>query len=508
MDPKHTQTPPAQTDAGNATVQTPPEPQAGDADVFATTLEKMSGTLATVATTVGDLNTRLEKAEKVQYPFGAPNGGGRGPAVHTGESANTSRPYSLMRLCVALRKKADHVPNWQENAKVELALSERLQKAYNGIGISNGGCLVPLGADLMPTEDSEMADGTVLPGLPVALVKECRDVMENSLAGFDMDELKWLAQHGRQKLAKDLSANVATAGGTLIAFPSQGELIELLRSMSVMNKVGAQEIDLPPQGSIRFPRITSGITIAAYSEGQTITESTPGTSALLLQAKAYAGLVDIPEELMKFSTSVSVEAWLRTEFALDMNTQTDRDMIYGGGGTAMQGILNFSGLTSVTASTVATDGNTLGPEDPIRLFAAVADANAPVDRGFFYAMTNTLWGGLITRKNSQGAFMFSFASNQIGGGRAANSLNGNPVIGSTNIPTNRVKGAGTNLTLLLGGVGSEWVIGRAGVIDIVVTNSDASKFQQRISTMRGTQYMDAGPRHEESFGVIDSLLNA
>jgi hypothetical protein len=62
--------------------------------------------------------------------------------------------------------------------------------------------------------------------------------------------------------------------------------------------------------------------------------------------------------------------------------------------------------------------------------------------------------------------------------------------------------------MVLGGVGSEWVIARAGVAEIVMTNSDGTKFQNRVSTMRGTIYADAGPRHEQSFGVIDTLLNA
>ena len=206
---------------------------------------------------------------------------------------------------------------------------------------------------------------------------------------------------------------------------------------------------------------------------------------------------------------------MRTEFIRELALQTDRDMIYGAGGTAINGIINYSGVQTVTASTTAANGDTLEPQDPVRLFAAVADANAPVDRGFFFAMTNTLWGGITTRRadavtagDGAGPFVFSALTQVVGGGKVQKTLNGYPVVCSTQLPTNRSKGASSNLTVLLGGVGSEWIIARSGVAEIVVTNSDASKFQQRISTMRGTIYMDAGPRHEESFGYIDDLLNS
>ena len=198
--------------------------------------------------------------------------------------------------------------------------------------------------------------------------------MKASLEGLDPDE--W------RSIRKDLSANTATTGGTLVALPSQGELIELLRAQEVFSRVGAREITLPPQGSIRFPRHTSGITIGSFAEGATVTESTPGTGELLLQAKAYSGLVDVPEELMKFATSVSVEAWLREQFVRDLSLQTDSDMISGAGGTGIQGVINYSGLRTVTASTTGGNGDTLDPEDPVRLPADIADQNAPVDQGF------------------------------------------------------------------------------------------------------------------------------
>jgi HK97 family phage major capsid protein len=490
----------------SAAVADPPAPNG--AALVVDRLEELTKSNAAQMAELKAMNEKLEKASGVQYPFGLPNGAS-GPGIISGESPNSSRSYSLMRYTRALAKKADGHSDWRDYAKTELQLAEKLCKAYEPMGYAGKGMLVPLGADRMPIVETETVAGEKLPGVPAELVKECRDLMADSGRGYDPNELKWIQDRTGVKLSKELSATTQNIGGTLVAFPGQGELIELLRPKEVFTRAGAAEIDLPPQGAIRFPRITGPASIAAYAENGFVAFSTPTTGQLILQAKAYSGIVDIPEELLKFATSVAVEAWLRMEFTLDMAKQTDRDMIYGNGGIQIQGVINYPNINLVIASSPLTNGDLFDANDPMRMFAAVADANAPVDRGFFYAMTNTLWAALTTRTDLEGRFMFSAAYNNIlDGQKIGMNLTGYPVLGSTNVPTNRTKGSATTLTLVFGGVGPEWIIGRAGVIDLVVTNSDASKFQQRISTMRGTQFIDAGPRHEASFVFVDTLQNA
>lgn len=484
------------------------------AEAILNALDTMSKSIDQIDARQTELADKVAKASEVQYPHGVPGAFN----IRKGENIMSSRPYSLLRLTKALRMKAQHSEGWKDVAKVELDLSDRLSKAYYGScswDSFGGGTmpLMPLGADLLPVEDREIPTDNgkteVVKGIGRDLAVECQQVMK--LGGHaDFDELNYaLSKVGLGRIAKDMSHNTATSGGVLVAMASQGELIELLRAMEFFSQVGAREIDLPPQGKIRFPRHSTAITIAATSEGATVSESTPAFGELLLSARPYSGLVDVPDELMRFSTSMAVEAWLRSEFVREIGLKADTDMISGGGGTSIQGVINYSGVRTVTASTTGANGDTLDPEDPTRLYADIADQNAPVDSGFFFGCTNTLWGGITTRKaSSSGEFMFSVATQLTSGGRATKSLNGERLITSTQIPTNRTKGSGTTLTMLLGGVGSEWIIARAGVVEVAVTDSDASKFQQRLTTLRGTQYLDAGPRHENSFGYIDDLLNA
>lgn len=507
------------------TTDTKPEPSA--VEKLVDRIEKLDASNKESATATADrletLETELKKAAETRYPFGSPGGAAPGHAPNgIVDPDRPSRPYSLMLVAKRLRMKQNNDDGWQNVAKNEQALSDDLQKSYYGQSkwqdYSSGEFIVPLGSELMPYEDrvveKEGGETITVPGVPQELRKRCRDMMSGGTA--DLDELAYLQKRLGVPLmksasfgvAKDLSTTSALTGGTLVAEAAQGELIGVLRAQEVMSRVGARQIDLPPQGSIRFPRVTSSVTVSATSEAATISESTPGTGGLRLAAKPYSTFTDIPEELFMFA-SISVDAWLRTEMTREAALQIDRDSINGAGGTAIQGIVNYSGVTSRDASTLGANGNTLDPEDLILLFGDVADQNAPVDQGFFYLLTNSLWAGLSTRKaSSSGEFMFSISTSAAGGTRPMMTMNGNLVVGTTQVPTDRDKGSASNLTLAVGGVGSEWIIARAGVISLKMTDSDGSNFQSRLSTLRATQYADAGPAHEQSFGVIDDLLNS
>ena len=444
---------------------------------------------------VETLTKRLDEADKIQAPNIIKGSAGGG-------TLNSSRPFSLGRLAVALTLKKSNDSNWSAYAKPELDLCDRVAKAYARHNGYNGGLMIPLSSALMPVQDMRTDDGVTLPGFEEELVKECRDVFECSMEKYDYDE------HSR--VAKDLTANNATTGGTFIAPAMQGELINELLARQVFGGLPVTNVPLPQQGKITYPRTTTGVTIAAYAEAGTITESTPSTGNVSLEAKSYRGLVDLHEEFLKFATSVGGEAWLRGEFMKELTRKPDRDIINGAGGTSIQGLINYSGVRLTTATTTGAQGDTLDAEDPLLLFADIADQNAPTDgNDFFYAMTNTLWAGLQTRQDSQGRPMFNVFAQAMGSASGVQMyLNGHRVVTSTQVPTDRLKGAATDLTLLLAGVASELMIGRAGAIDIKVTDSDASKFQTAISTMRGTMWCDAAPKHEQSFGYTDDLLNS
>lgn len=456
---------------------------------------ELDGQIKGLAKSVTDLTEIVKEAAK---PV-APN-------LRKGESIMSSRPFSYARLIKAVVRQKDGDPQYGDHSKIELELCGRLRKAYDEMCGASGSGLsqfcAPLSSALMPIDWSETgadADSVKdMPGVPAALVKEVQQHF--SLKPIrDDDEL---AHYGL--LRKDQLRDNALLGGTLVPLAAQGELIEILRNSMCFTRVpGVRMVPLPPGGSIRYPRQTSSTSITGYSEGTTITESNLGTDAITMTAKSYRGLVDVTDELLRFAGNASVEALIREDLAEQVSRQTDRDMIDGPGGTRILGVLAYAGITSHTASTTGATGNTLDPEDPQLLYGKMADANAPVDRGFAFAMRPLLWTRVTTRKDSQLRFVFEWATANAMG---PSSLFGHQVVLSTNIPDTRIKSTGVDLSLLLAFVPSEILVGQAGVLDFAMTDSDASKFTQAIRTVRCITYLDMILRHDIGVGLIDTLV--
>lgn len=430
------------------------------------------------------------------------------PAIRKGEDIMSSRPYSYGRMMLAVMRKNEGDSDFDRHSKIELEMAAKLRKESDAMcGAGGSGYsqfCAPVASAFMPMSwaDAEIKDDKGndldLPGYSRELVKEVRDHF-NCSVHLDPDEI------ARLNIRKDLVRNDATLGGSLIPLAAQGELIEVLRNSMALTRVpGTRMVPLPPQGSIRYPRQTSLTTISAYTEGATVSESQFSTGAVTLNAKKYAGLVDVTEELLKFAGNASVEALIRQDLAEQTARVTDKDMLVGVGGTNILGLANIPSIQTRVASTNGATGDTLWPEDIQLLISQMAGANAPIDRGVAVILRPELWGQITTARNAQAAFMFQWAFEN---GVIPATLLGRPVIQSTNVPNNRNESSAHNLTMVFVVVPSEILIGQSGVMDFSMTDSDASKFQQGIRTVRCVTYMDMGVRHEASIGLIDKVLD-
>lgn len=456
---------------------------------MATVIEERDDELQELEKATSDLSNQLSDLKKLigQASKTVDNGlrMRTGPFVRDGENIMSSRTFSVGRLVKGLLNR-----DAGRTAKIEMELCGQLASRYEQLGhvVKANTVLVPLGASLMPFESS--------------FVKLVRDV--TAVAG-DPDEMR--------AIRKDLVTGDAQTGGTLVPSPSQGELITFLRAATVFDRAGCRQVPLPSQGSIRYPRFTSDATVAAAAEGGSTNESTPGTGELLLTAKTYRALVDVTEEFLRFAANGSAEAVLRQEMTRAAAVKAEADMFAGQGGTSIKGLITYSAATNRTASTTGANGDTLHANDPAFLIGDVAGANVDLQSGFF-AIRPQLWARVTHRRadavsaaDAAGAYLFrtTFA-NAVGGERVADMLEGFPVFLSTNVPADRAKGSGTNLTLLFFAAASEIIIGRVGVAELAVTNSDDTKFRSGVSSVRLTLWQDAGPVHEQSVGYIDQLL--
>src|SRR5262249_37346074 len=182
-----------------------------------------------------------------------------------------------------------------DQAKEEIHVHQELNALYKTYGFvphyGHHSFLVPLATDHLPTFEPQGRK----------LQEEIRAKMAAHAGRFDPDEAGWIARKTGLS-TKALGTISDAAGGSLVAFPVLGELIDLQRNMEVFASAGCQEIALPPNGRIQFPKLTGGSTAYWVGEAAAITESTPSTGNLDLQAKKLGVFVKINNELLRFAT--------------------------------------------------------------------------------------------------------------------------------------------------------------------------------------------------------------
>lgn len=388
-----------------------------------------------------------------------------------------------------------------DQAKEELNVHHQLRDLYQTYGFvphcGHQSFLVPLATDHLPSFEPR--------GL--RLRDEIRQKMCAHEGRFDPDEAAWIARRSRFNLrTKALGTASDLAGGSLVSFPVLGELIDLQRNMEAFASAGAQEIALPPNGRLQFPKLTGGSTAYWVGEGSSITESQPSTGNLELMAKKLGIFVKLNNELLRFA-SPSAEGLVRYDMARVAALKADLAMLEGTGGTQIKGLLTYSGIGTHTASTTDTDGDTFEVDDVAEMEAALPDAiDAPtawlMRKGMFAALMNRRADAAVA-DDRHGAFLFH--PTRSGSEAPPTELYGTRAVRSSQISATRAKGASSNLTYILLGYFPDWIVARLGVMEFLASGLGDSALQNDQTYLRGIQHVDAGPRNTASFVLCDQL---
>lgn len=390
-----------------------------------------------------------------------------------------------------------------DQAKEEIHTHQQLAELYAAYGFSphHGpqSFLVPFASDHLPAFEPRGQ----------RLREELRQKMTAQATRFDPDEADWIRRRLPTSgfVSKALSTQSDISGGSWLALPVLGEIIDLQRRLEVFAQAGAQELALPPNGRIQFPKLTGSSTAYWVGEGNPITESQPNTGHLQLQAKKLGVLVKLTNELLRF-TSASAEALVRYDMARSAALKADLAMLEGTGGQQIKGLLTYTGVVSHTASVVGTNGNSFQPEDvPLmesKLPDAVATPTAWVMRkGMFAAIMNRR-ADAVSSGDGKGPFVFR-PDRSLAAAPPA-ELYGTKVIRSAQVSATRSKGAANNLTYILLGYFPDWVIARLGLMEFLASGHGDSAFQNDMTYLRGIQHIDAGPRQPSSFVLCDQLI--
>lgn len=491
---------------GTGTAAPPQQQQSAAPDATAALLtaieQRVAAAIAPVAERLTAAEGRLAQALAPQSQSGVNPGqflGGRAPAGHTGERASTSRGYQFQRMLGYLQ---GMVP--ADQCKVEQDFSNRLMQTYvkqGGMELADPvrGLLCPLSAEYLPDLDDGFRE-------------EVRQSIAQGVSGADPDQFAALMrQHMSRRQA--LSIYDDTAGGVFLGPTQQGDMVELIRAREAFSRMGATSLPLPPNGRLSMPRETGAGTAYWVGQRASITESEVTTGAMSMAAKKLAVLYKLPNELLRFAVP-AMEAFVRNSMARTMALKADSTMMDGvGTQVSPKGLLNYSGIKTIVATTVGSNGNTIGPNDPGRLMAEIEEANFDLDLdGFGWMMRPKIWNQIhhsradaVTAGDGAGPYLFRTNRDDIARG-APSSLEGYTVLRTSQVPRNRTKGSGTTLSCVIGGIFSNWLIGRVGVLEVATSTQGDTPFVTDQTWVRMIQHMDAVPRYEDCFGVIDTLV--
>lgn len=427
------------------------------------------------------------------------------PGVRTGENPLTSRGFSFMK---ALGLMSGVVQ--PDEAKIEFDLSNRLQKCFSD-GVGNkydwGGLpnrqgirlMAPLATSYFPVDS---VDGNFR--------HEMKSLVGAGVSGADWDEMKWIRTKQLQSQGygqKALSWLNELTGGSLVAPPEMGELIELLRNKEALVNAGARVVPLPPQGRLKYPRQTAASNTYWVGENAAITESVIGTGEVTLQAKKLAVLIKAPNELIRFA-SPAAEALLRDDMTKSLALGLDLAGLEGAGGdTRPRGIINTVGINTVNSSAQTVNGDKVVGNDIYRLVAIIEENNAEFEG--FVMRPKTLYkyyqlrADAVAQGDSQGPFLFNLIREA--GADTPATLAGYPVTKSTQVSQVQSKGTANNLTYIVGGMWSDFLIGMFGAIEFAATTQGDQSFAQDQTWIRGILSADCTPRHPAAFCVMNNL---
>ncbi|HVK08991.1 MAG TPA: phage major capsid protein [Gemmataceae bacterium] len=419
----------------------------------------------------------------------------RVPWVTSGPVGRDSEGYSVLKAAAFALGYAG-----AENAKEEIHVHNQLRDLYQTYGFvphcGSQSFLVPLSTNHLPAFEPRGA----------RLRDEIRQKMTAHADRFDPDEAAWIGRRLGYR-TKALNTLSDLAGGSLVPLPMLGELIDLQRNMEAFAGAGAQEVALPPNGRLQFPKLTGGSTAYWVGEGTAVTESEPTTGNLDLQAKKLGVFVKVNNELMRFA-SPSAEGLVRYDMARVAALKADLAMLEGTGGTQIKGLLTYSGVTTHTASTVGANGNTFEAQDVAGMEGKLPDAvSAPTA----WLMRKTMYAALMNRRadavsaaDGKGAFLFH--PSRQAADAPPTELYGTKVVRTAQISNTRVKGASSNLTYIVLGYFPDWIVSRLGVMEFLASGLGDTALQNDQTYLRGIQHIDAGPRNAASFVLCDQLV--
>ena len=301
--------------------------------------------------------------------------------------------------------------------------------------------------------------------------------------------------YGKRDLTTSTASGTAKAGNLVATDLLAASFIDVLRNKMVLNTLGAQFLT-GLNGNVAIPRKTSASSAYWVAENSAPTESTnaPAFDQVTMSPKTLGAYVDISRRLM-LQSSLDIENLVRNDLATSIAVAMDGAAVAGSGSNKPTGVLNTSGIGSVT---LGTNGAAPTWAMVVNLVKEVETDNALTGSAAF--LTN----GQVKAKLSTTARQSSGVEGNFILGPDMANLYGFPIYVSQQVPSNLTKGSGSSLSAMLFGVWSDLLIGQWSGIDILVDQYSGSN----AGTVRVVAFHDCdfAVRHPESFAECNEIV--
>lgn len=332
----------------------------------------------------------------------------------------------------------------------------------------------------------------------------------------DMDRAKHFAQEAVSKgnwddalgtrVVRALEAGNLTAGGALLPDEFAAEIIELLRSRSVVRAAGARVLPMN-MGSLTIRKQTAGSSASYVGESTDITKTEPTTGQIVMTSKKLAAIVPISNDLLTFAAGDLADQFVRDDLVQEIATREDQAFIRDDGNSdTPKGMRYWAQAANVQASAGVSAANV---ETDFKALLNDLETND-------VRMINPVWfmnprskNHLITLREGAGGNLV-YPEIRGAAGQPNGSILGLPVMTTTNIPVNL--GGGTETEVYLVDM-ADAIIGEATGIEIAVDSSASyvesgslvSAFSRDETLMRAISRHDFAMRHAESVAVTTGV---
>ena len=304
------------------------------------------------------------------------------------------------------------------------------------------------------------------------------------------------------QVAKALEAGTFTAGGFMVPPDFLPDIIELLRSRTVVRRAGPRILPMD-SGTLTLRRQTQASTATYIGESEDIDKTQPAGGQIVMTAKKLAAIVPISNDLLTFTSSPAADEFVRDDLVQVLAIREDQAFIRDDGLENKPKGLRFwveAGNVSVTNGETATNIE----EDFKDMINALETNDVPLIRPVWF-MNPRSKNHLVNLRDANGNLIFP----EIRG--ASPTMYGYPVFVSTNIPVNL--GAGTETEIYFVDM-NDAIIGEVGGLQIAVdssasyveTGSLVSSFARDETVIRAIQRHDFAMRHDVSIGIKNEVI--